>query len=221
MDFRPEECRKCGFAARLHYHSVADRSFSLDGQRIKSVAYRVQCRSCEGTTRLLPEGALPGETYSAETIGAAVQRYAEPATSYRGVALEVGQVQIPDGLSRSTIWGNLALPSPAPSTIFRWMARFAAGALAWWPLIVAAIHERLLQPVPVPDRPAHLAIKARTPAKREQLVTAWFLLHALYMLTSLGGESPRRWPYTLLRADTRPPSLDPTGWFARPARAPP
>lgn len=200
---------------------MAARSFSLDGQRIESVAYRVQCRGCDGTTRLLPEGALPGETYSVETIGAAVQGYAEPAASYRSTALAVGRVRIPEGLSRSTVWGNVNLASPAPSTIFRWVTRFCAGARPWWPLILAMTQERLSQPISLPLCPALVAHKARTEGKQEQLRTAWPLLFVLYLLTSMGGEPARRWPYTLLRAERRPPSLDPTGWFASPARAPP
>lgn len=221
LDLRPKQCRKCGRAARLHYHSVADRYFSLDGRRVQSVAYRVQCRSCGGTTRLLPEGTLPHQTYSVETIGAAVQSYAEPRTSYRSVALEIGQVQIPEGLSGSTIWGNVKLASPVPGTIFRWVARFGTGAKAWWPLISAATQERLSQPFSLPTRPDPLALKARTAGKREQLEIIGSLLFILYLLTSLGGQPPGRWPYTLLRATRRPPSLDPTGWFALPARAPP
>ena len=150
-----------------------------------------------------------------------MQGYVEPEASYRSTALDIGEVAIPAGLSRSTIWGNAPLASPSPSTIFRWVARFAAGASAWWPLIVAAAQEQLAQPIFLADQPAYLARKARIPGKPEQLAMAWSLLYVLFLLTSLGGQPPRRWPYDLLRAAKCPSSLDYTRWFAKPARAPP
>lgn len=186
-----------------------------------STVYRCRCPRCRDTVRLLPEGTLPQTTYSLETIGTALSTYMEPGASYRTTAMAIGGVEVPLGLTRTTLWGNVTLPSPMPSTVFRWVARFAAGAATWWPEIAASTQERLSHALTLPAHPRHLAVKARTPAKERQIVTAWFLVSVLYLLTGLLGEPARFWPRTLLHAERRPPCLDHTGWFARPGRAPP
>lgn len=211
---------------RWQVHDCQPRYFSIDDQRVLSVAYRCRCPCCRDTERLLPEGTLPGLTYALETIGSAVATYAEPATSYRSVALGLVGDHLPtdfglQGCGLSTMWGSGALTSPSPSTVFRWVARFAAGASVWWPPIVALTQECLAHALVLPDLPTFFARKARTPAKRQQLVTTWMLLWVLFLLTSLADEPVRTWPFTLLKAVKRPSCLEPTGWFARPGRAPP
>lgn len=165
-------------------------------------------------------------TYGLETIGSAVATYVEPLTSYRSVALElVGDNRPVDfglpGCGLSTMWGNAELTSPSPSTLFRWVTRFAAGAAAWWPPIVALTQEHLAHALVLPEIPAYLTLKARTPTKREQLVTTWALLWVLFLLTGLCREQVHVWPFTMLRAEKRPPCMDPTGWFVGASRAPP
>lgn len=211
---------------RWQVHDCRSRTFSLDDQRVASVAYRCRCPRCRETERLLPEGVLPGLTYALETIGAAVTTYAEPGTSYRSVALElVGDHRPADfglaGCGLSTMWGGGALASPSPSTVFRWVARFAAGAAAWWPPIAALTQERLAHALVLPVAPAFLNGKARTPAKREQLATTWALLWVLFLLTGLRQEQVHTWSFTMQRADKPPSGLDHTGWFVRSSRAPP
>lgn len=176
--------------------------------------------------RLLPEGVLPGLTYALETIGSAVSTYEEPATSYRSVALKlVGDNRPADfgltGCGLSTMWGSVKLASPSPSTVFRWVARFVAGAAAWWPPIAAQTQDLLEHAIVLPVAPAYLASKARTPTKREQLATTWTLLWVLFLLTSMRGDPVRNWPFTMLQAERRSPRLDSTGWFVLPCRAPP
>lgn len=119
------------------------------------------------------------------------------------------------------MWGSDKLASPSPSTVFRWVARFSGGATAWWPLIAALTQERLAHALVLPVAPVYLALKARTPTKREQLVTTWALLWVLFLLTSLRREQVHTWPFTMLRAEKRPPRLDPTGWFVGGCRTPP
>ena len=211
---------------RWQVHDCRPRSFSLDDQRVWSHAYRCRCPRCRETERLLPEGVLPGLTYALETIGSAVATYAEPVTSYRSVALElVGDYRPADfglpGCGLSTMWGSGTFTSPSPSTVFRWVARFSAGASAWWPPIVANTQARLAHALVLPVAPAFLTTKARTPTKREQLATTWTLLWVLFLLTSLHQEQVHTWPFTMLRAEKRPPRLDPTGWFVGTCRAPP
>lgn len=176
--------------------------------------------------RLLPDGALPGLTYALETVGSAVVTYLEPKASYRSVALELAGDNRPadfglTGCGLSTMWGSGTLTSPSPSTVFRWVTQFAAGAAAWWPPIAALTQERLAHALVLPQAPAFLTRKALTPAKCEQLATTWALLWVLFLLTGLHGDPVRAWPFTMLRAEKRPPRLDPTGWFAGACRAPP
>lgn len=211
---------------RWQVHDCQPRFFSLDDQRVASHAYRCRCPRCRDTERLLPEGVLPGLTYSLETVGSAVATYEKPATSYRSVALAlVGANRPPDfglqGCGLSTMWGSGAFNSPSPSTVFRWVARFALGAAAWWPPIVAQTQERLAHALVLPDLPTFFACKARTPAKRQQLATTWTLLWVLFLLTSLRGDPVQAWPFTMLRAEKRAPRLDSTGWFVGVSRAPP
>lgn len=211
---------------RWQVHDCRPRIFSVDDQRVLSEAYRCRCPRCRDTERLLPEGVLPGLTYALETIGSAVATYEEPSTSYRSVALElVGDNRPADfglpGCGLSTMWGSDKLASPSPSTVFRWVARFSGGATAWWPLIAALTQERLAHALVLPVAPVYLALKARTPTKREQLVTTWALLWVLFLLTSLRREQVHTWPFTMLRAEKRPPRLDPTGWFVGGCRTPP
>ncbi|MBM3275511.1 MAG: hypothetical protein FJZ00_10175, partial [Candidatus Sericytochromatia bacterium] len=97
----------------------------------------------------------------------------------------------------------------------------AGGVQAWWTEIAAATQERLSHPLTVAERPGHLDAKARTAAKREQLVTTWYLLVTLFLFAALAGEPVGQWPYALLRAPRRPSRLDRTGWFVMPSRAPP
>jgi hypothetical protein len=101
------------------------------------------------------------------------------------------------------------------------VARFGCGAEAWRVVIAAAAQEILSHPLIVPGRPAHLDRKARTPAKREQLVVSWYLLAILFLFAGLLPEPVSNWPYVLLRTPRRPAGLDRTGWFAMPCRAPP
>jgi len=211
---------------RWQVHDRRPRIFSLDDQRVASVAYRCRCPRCRDTERLLPKGVLPGLTYALETIGSAVASYAEPATSYRSVALELVGDNRPVsfgllGCGLSTMWGGGALTSPSPSTVFRWVARFAAGAATWWPPIAAQTQERLAHALVLPVAPAFLGSKARTPAKREQLTTTWALLWVLFLLTGLRGDQVSTWPFTMLGASKRPSRLDHTGWFMSSSRAPP
>lgn len=194
---------------------------SVDNQRVVTLAYDLRCRGCWTTTRLLPQGVLPGVTYTVETVATAVHTYLEPAASYRSVAAAMLSGGLPEGLTRSTLWGNAKLSSPAPSTVFRWVARFAAGAEAWWPPVAASTQDRLPHPLTVTPAPAYLVPKARTVPKHQALATACVLLGVLLLLTSLLGEPARRWPYTLFGVWKFPPPLDRTRWFARPPRAPP
>ncbi len=174
------------------------------------------------TSRLLPEGTLPGMQYSVETVAEAISDYLEAGASYRTVAFDFVAPELRQGMTPSTIfWGPEGLRSPFPTTIFRWMSRFGAGAKAWWPEIAAAAQERLSHPLAVPERPRHLYAKTKSEARHEQLVAAWYLLTVLYLFAGLLEMPVSRWPYALLRAPRRPTGLDRTGWFALPARAPP
>ncbi len=221
LEFRPDRCGICGHVGIWHLHDQRPRCISIDGLRTESSVFRVRCpRRCE-TTTLLPEGILPRVRYSVETVGSAIASYREPDTSYRSVAFDLVGESVPPSLTQTTIWGNAKLRSPYPSSVFRWVERFAAGARPRWPAILAWGTELTAQPIQIPPAPVHLARKARNPAKQDRLIGAWFLLYLLTLLTGWRGEPARRWPYLLLQLLDTASCLDHTGWFTLPARGPP
>src|ERR1035437_10124434 len=104
-----------------------------------------------------------------------------------------------------------SFPSPTPSTCFRWVARFAVGARAWWAIAMAALLARgdYVQGAP----PAALESKCASAEKRALLRDAWYALDALRVLATQLGASAARWPHVMSQSPVQPKGLGRTGWF--------
>lgn len=156
---------------------------------------------------------LPRLQYSRPTIQAACESYLETAASYRQSALAIGAGALPEQERLSTCWGGPESPSLAPSTIFRWIDRFARGAGAWWIILAAEAQGRATEALRPQAAPGHLLAKARSAAKATALTTAWHLLTLLRWLLALLALAPREWPHLLVFSPRKPRNIDHTGWF--------
>lgn len=174
---------------------------------MRTVVFRFRCPGCRKTATLLPDGMLPRMQHSLDTIAPTIESYVTTADSYRQVAAR--------GLGvASSDWGTPDAPEPAPSTICRWVHRFALGAQVWWPIVAREVQARrqaAIRPLDAPDMTA----KARTSPRRSDLQAAWYLLWLLGLLLELLQQPQSRWPQALLLAAHRPANLDHTGWFVR------
>lgn len=221
LRWRPSSCGSCGRHGILHLHRWRSRFTSVDGSSIKTEVALVRCRWCWVTTTMLPDGILPKMQYSLDTIGAAIEAYQVPEASYRSVALDISGCTLPSELTLSGFFGGVEAPPLGPGHVFRWMARFSAGAADWWAPIAAQTQDRLTHALSPPAAPKSIAAKGRSPAKREDITNAWMLLWVLRFLLDLLGRRTVQWPYALLHSSRRTPLLDHTGWFAVRLRAPP
>lgn len=167
---------------------------------------------------MLPGDVLAGIRQDLTTIAEIVATYLDGRGGYRALPLIVLGVELPTDLTVSTIWGQHDAPSPTPSTCFRWLARFAVGARAWWNEAATA-----LQPhgeyVP-PTSPAHLARRGRSHEKQEVLHWAWHAVRAFRLLAGQLEMPFSRWAFLLRHAPTPPRGLDRTGWFCKPPPPP-
>lgn len=161
---------------------------------------------------------LSGVRQDLATVAEIVATYLGGECGYRELPLKVLGVVPPEGLTVSTLWGQPEAPSPTPSTCFRWLARFAAGARAWWQLAAAALQQHgEYVPASAPDR---LNRRARTPQKREALRDAWQASDAFQKLAVQRNVPIARWPLVMRHAPTPPAGLDRTGWFCKPPPPP-
>lgn len=190
------------------------RYTSFQGQWVSTQLYRFRCPGCGETTTLLPDCLLPFLQHSLDTIQLTIAQYLGGASSYRQVALSWSSTSLPAGETVSTCWGAASAPQPTPSTIWRWVARFARGAAAWWLVLVGQVQARLGTALVVPLLPDFLPAKARTPSKARQLGQAWHLLYLLSVLLALLGRPLAGWPQLLLH-HPGPPPRDRSHWFAR------
>lgn len=181
-------------------------------------APRFRCSRCRLTATVLPDDILPGMRHDLATLGGIIAAYLDGAVGYRELPLRVLGLAPPPGLAVSTMWGDAEAPSPTPSTCFRWLARFAAGARAWWLVAARALQQRG-DFVP-PPAPGHLDRKARSDIKQFALRDAWQAVSALYVLAERLGTGPARWPFVMQHVPTPPPGLDHTGWFCKPPPPP-
>jgi len=221
LAWRPVGCAGCGSSRAWHCHGTRPRYTSIDGVCVKTLVFLVRCPCCRATAILLPDGMTPWFQHGTETIRLAIDRYVTTAGSYRRVALELADREPPEGESLSVVWGSPAAPSPTPSTLFRWVVRFATCAARWWSLVADELQRRLdcaLRPPPITP---HVPSKARTDSKRQRLQEAWYLLWALKALLSVLGHPTNAWPRLLVVAPRRPPGIDASHWLARPSWAPP
>lgn len=203
-------CSRCS-AAAWHVHGQVPRSTSDDGTWRRTVIFRLRCGVCRLTTRLLPDFMRPGLQHGMPTVASTCQAYLAQPTSYRRVALATADVAVPAGESLSTLWSGPRAPSPVPSSIFRWLDRFARSTGAWWQALAPAVQARMTTALSPPAPPDHLRQRARTAAKANALAAAW---HLLWLLGS-------DWPDLLRRAPRHPDGLDHTGLFLRHVLAPP
>lgn len=167
---------------------------------------------------MLPGDVLAGVRQDLATIAEIVATYLDGEGGYRALPLVVLGIELPAGLKVSTIWGQPQAPSPTPSTCFRWLARFAAGARTWWNEAAAALqpHGEYLPP----SAPNHLARKGRSDEKREVLRWAWHAVHVFRVLATQLNVTFSRWPFVMRHAPTPPRGLDRTGWFCKPPPPP-
>ena len=156
---------------------------------------------------------LPRLQYSLPTVQAACETYLETAASYRQAALVVASHVVPEHERLSTCWGGPESPELSPSTVFRWLDRFARGAGAWWITLAAEAQNRATAALRPQVAPIHLPAKARSVTKGQALVTACHLLALLRWLLALLGLDTREWPCLLVWAPSKPRNLDHTGWF--------
>lgn len=221
LALRPVGCESCGSTRAWHFHAQRPRYTSLDGVCVRTVLFLVRCPCCRLTVMLLPDGMTPWLQHGTDTIRSAIETYVTVPGSYRGVALDLSGQNPPTGETRSVVWGSPAAPSPTPSTLFRWVARFAALAGMWWPLIAGDLQRRLESALRPPDIPASLPLKARTEAKRRQLQEAWYLLWALKAMLTVLERPKTTWPQALTFASRLPQGLEGTSWLPHPPSAPP
>ena len=217
---RPVGCDQCGGARSWHVHGCRGRYVSDAGQWVRTQLYRLRCPGCWVTTTLWPDCVLPRLLHGLDTIQQTLGAYLGSAVSYRQVALSWSSAGVPAGERVSTCWGSPAAPSPTPSSIWRWVHRFARGAAAWWSAVVPVLQAQLSHALVVPPCPDYLTAKARTPRKAQQLGQAWHLLYVLGLLLALRGRPLARWPQFLLHHPGLPPR-DHSRWFVVASRAPP
>ena len=144
---------------------------------------------------------------------AACETYLEAAASYRQTALTIAARAVPEHERLSTCWGGAEAPSLTPSTVFRWVDRFARGAGAWWITLAAEAQARATEALRPQASPNHLPAKARSAAKARALNTAWHLLALLRWLLARLALASREWPHLLVFAPRKPRHCDHSGWF--------
>lgn len=177
--------------------------------------WRFRCPRCRKTGTALPDDVLPGLGYDLATLAGIVAAYLDGIVSYSRLTALVLGLEQPTAAAPYTL---AVAHSPAPTTCFRLLARFAKGSRAWWSLAAVALQARGdYVPPPVPD---HLAPKARSQAKRQALGDAWQALDAFRQLADRLGVAVLRWAFVMHHAPVPPADLDRTGWFARPPLPP-
>ncbi len=216
LDARPP-CPACG-GARMDVHERCERGTDADGVAERTIVFRLLCPACGRTTRLLPDFMVAGLRSSLGTVADACEGVLEDVT-YRGVAVAMGGEPLPAGESVSTVWGGPDAPLPGPSTIFRWVARLAASAAAWWPLLLAEAQARDETALRPPAPPEGAASRARSEAKARALRDGWHLLWLARELAARFGIAP--WAKVLVTSPSRPTGLDRTGLFLHGAPGPP
>ena len=171
---------------------------------------RFRCPRCRATATALPEEALTGIAHDIDTVAGIIAFYLDSGAGYRELAWRVLGLERPPAITHQD-FTLPPFPSPTPSTCFRWVARFAAGARAWWSIAMAALLARgdYVQSPP----PATLAAKGKSDDKRALLRDAWYALDALRVLATQLDAPSTRWPHVMSQAPARPVGLDRTGWF--------
>jgi len=164
----------------------------------------------------LPDEVLPGIAHSIDSVADISAAYLEGGLPYRLLTAAVF------GTPRPAIsfddYAEPPFPSPTPSTCFRWIARFAAGARAWWRTAVATL---LASDAYVTlEAPLYLPAQARTDAKRADLQDAWQAVAAWRDLAERMDVPRSRWHRLMWHAPSPPAGLDRTGWFLLPAVPP-
>lgn len=176
---------------------------------------RFRCPACRMTETALPVDVLPLLAYDLATLGGLIAAYLDGVVSYRNLTGLVLGLEPPVA---ATPYLQAVPYSPSASTCFRLLARFAAGARAWWTVAAVALQARIeYLPLPAPD---HLAAKARSEAKRATLCDAWQAVDAFRQLANHLDIPLTRWPFVMHYVSVPPPNLDPTGWFIRPPPPP-
>lgn len=214
LDARPG-CPACG-AAAMHVHEHCRRNSDLAGEAVKTTVFRLRCSACRATRRVLPDEMLPFVQSALPTVAASCEGILDGAHSYRGCAVAIGGIPLPEGESLSTIWGGPAAPSPGPSTIFRWVKRLVEAAPAWWIALLPEAQARMEEAIQPPGPPA---ARVHSDAKAAALRDAW---HVLWLARGLASRLRLgAWAKVLVTAPVRPAGLDRTAFFARGIPRPP
>jgi len=212
---RPVWCVACEHEGLWHHHGHRDRRCQRGAEALCLVVYRFRCPCCRATATALPDELLPGIDLDLDTIGELVLGYLDGTVTYRELARRVLGLAKPVATSA---WTLPVTPAPSATTCFRLVARFVAGARAWWAMATAALQKHG-DPVP-PPAPLPLGLKARSDDKRRALQDGWQAIHALRLLAEQLGVAISRWPFVMRHATVPPFGLDRTGWFVRPPPPP-
>lgn len=213
LALRPKHCLRCEGQRAWHVHRHRPRYTSCEGAWIRTTVFQLRCPDCHQVLTLLPDCLTPRLQHATDTIRTAIDAFVEVVGSYRIVAIDLAGKSLTEG--RSVIWGAPEAPSPTPSTLFRWVARFSVTASLWTPLVMAELQRRMDSGIRPPACPPHLTLKARSAAKRAQLVDAWYLLWLLKSLLATLGQTTTAWPQTLAAAARLPSFLPSPSWLSR------
>lgn len=178
--------------------------------------WRFRCPGCRTTATALPDDVLPGLAYDLATLAELLCAYLNDCTAtYRQVTVRVLGLDKPVA---TAAWVEAVTRSPAPTTCFCLMARFAAGARAWWNMAaVSLLAQGDYRPAPAPG---YLAAKARSQAKHRALHDAWQAIDAFRQLAVGLGAARARWAFVMRHTPLPPPGRDRTQWFVGLSRPP-
>lgn len=207
------QCDACGREGPWHRHGSRHRQVQI-GESVQHFdALRFRCPACRATATALPEDVLPGLAHGLDTVAGTLTTYLDGDATYRQLTPAVTGAEPRPAIGRAD-YAEPPYPSPTPSTCFRWVARFAASARAWWN---AAIAPLLAHGGYMPGAaPAHLDAQARSEGKRAALRDAWHALDAWLLLAERVGVPRSRWPYLMKHCPCPPVALDRTAWFPVP-----
>lgn len=209
-------CPSCNYDGPWHRHGGRARRVQVCAEVLCFRAPRFRCPGCRITATALPDDVLPGLAHGIDDVAGVSAAYLEGGLSYR--QLTAALLGTPRPAIRNDDYAEPPFPSPTPATCFRWIARFAVGARAWWRAAVASL---LVRDAYAPlEAPPHLAALARTDAKCAGLQDAWHALAAWRDLAERMDVPRSRWHRLMWHAPSPPADRDRTGWFLAPAVPP-
>ncbi len=202
------QCDACGRHRSWHVHGSRDRPVQIGEDVEHFDAVRFRCPNCRATATALPDDVLPGLAHGSDTVAGTLTTYLDGNASCRQLTPAVTGAEPRPAITRRG-FGEPPYPSPTPATCFRWVARFAAGARAWWNTAAALLlaHGAYVPPT----APAYLNDLGRSEGKRAALRDAWHALDAWQRLAEHMDLPRSRWPHLMRHCPRPPAALDRTG----------